>query len=201
MTAPAEPPLVVDPEEPEEVVRRAGLDLADEQVAQAVQDAIRDATSDAESYLGYPLIPLTATDSGLWPPPYDGEWELRQEPVNTIVQVTAELDAQLQPTGLYTVEYLYGRDAREAEYAPIRRWITAAAAYAHPMVRRLADQAAVRRRVKSVSAEGQSVTYDDGPSTADAPTGGVPPQSSMDRWRLAGRRASTRPGWTIPRPY
>ncbi|MFC4018955.1 hypothetical protein ACFOW4_13520 [Micromonospora sp. GCM10011542] len=118
-----------------------------------------------------------------------------------VVQVTAELDAQLQPTGLYTVEYLYGRDAREAEYAPIRRWIVAAAAYAHPVVRRLAKQGGARRRVKSVSAEGQSVSYDNGPATADAPTTGVPPQSSMDRWRLAGRRAYTRPGWAIPRPY
>jgi len=196
VTTPAEPPLVVDMGE---VARRAGLDLEDPNVVQAVTDAIRDATADAEGYLGYPLIPLTAIETGLrhgW----NGSWDLRQEPIVRIVQVTAELDDDLQPTGLYTVEYLYGRDAREPEYGPIRRWITASAAYAHPVVRRLAEQAGARR-VKSVAAEGQSVTYEAAPATADAPTVGVPPMSTMDRWRLRNRRAYTRPGWTDPRPY
>ncbi|WP_165942570.1 hypothetical protein [Micromonospora sp. KC721] len=45
------------------------------------------------------------------------------------------------------------------------------------------------------------MTYEASPATGDAPTVGVPPLSSMDRWRLAGRRVYTRLGWTTPRPY
>ncbi|MCX5070821.1 hypothetical protein OOJ91_33795 [Micromonospora lupini] len=197
MTAPSEPALVVDVGE---VARRAGLAPDDDNVVAAVTDAIRDATADAEAYLGYPLVPLSRTETGL-EPGWDGTWPLGEDPVASIVQVTAELDAHLQPTGLYTVEYLWGRDSREPEYGPIRRWITASAAYAHPSVRLLADAGGQRRRVKSVSAEGQSVSYESSPPTAGAPTAGVPPMSTMDRWRLAGRRVYTRPGWTVPRPY
>ncbi|MBM0201913.1 hypothetical protein JNW90_01420 [Micromonospora sp. STR1s_5] len=196
MTAPVEQPLVVDVAE---VARRAGLNAEDEQITQAVTDAIRDATVDAEGYLGYPLVPLEITETGL-EPGWDGSWVLREEPVASIVQVTAELDGQLQPTGLYSVTYRWGRDAREVEFAPIRRWITASAAYAHPSIRLLADAGGHRRRVKSVSAEGQSVSYESSPPAAGAPTVGVPPMSTMDRWRLAGRRVYTRPGWTVPRP-
>ncbi|WP_431976080.1 hypothetical protein [Micromonospora haikouensis] len=197
MTQPADPPPLVVPVA--EVARRAGLNPDDTAVAQVVEDAIRDATADAEGYLGYPLIPVTTTETGL-APDCSGTWHLQHEPVAAILQVTAELDSQLQPTGLYTVTYTWGRDAREPEYGPIRRWITASAVYAHPEVRRLSEQV-TGRRVKSVSAEGQSVQYEASPATADAPTVGVPPMSTMDTWRLAGRRAYTRPGWTTPVPY
>src|SRR6185437_8739054 len=42
-----------------------------------------------------------------------------------------------------------------------------------------------QRLVRSVSAEGQSVSYESTPSTDKVPTAGVPPMSTVDHWRNA----------------
>lgn len=185
------PPLVVTVAD---VALRAGLDAADPAAAAVVELAIRDATADAESYLGRLVSPQRITEHHLAPGP--SGWPLSVEPVIVIESVTAELDGAGQPTGLYTVTYQAGLDARLPEYGAIRRWIAASAAYAHPAVRRLGGTAG--RTVQSVSAEGQSVSYTAPPDEDRTPTAGVPDMATMDFWRVAGRRAYMRPNPTRP---
>jgi hypothetical protein len=188
-------PLVTQPDLPAlvvtvaDVATRAGLDAADPATAAVVEAAIRDATADAEAYLGRPVTPQRITENHLAPSPHG--WPLSVDPLIVIETVTAELDGAGQPTGLYTVTYQAGLNAVLPEYGPIRRWITASAAFTHPAVRRLVGTAG--RVVQSVSAEGQSVSYAAAPDADRTPTAGVPAMATMDFWRVAGRRAYLRP--------
>ena len=214
MTAPAQPPLVVDVTY---VARRAGLavPVEDDQVAFVLEEAIRDRMVQVETYLGIPITPTRAVDTGRWANP--GGWLLSREPVVEVISAVAETAPVTGGlTGTYTVTYTYGLDAAAGgEYEPIRRWVLAHSA-THPDVRRLvrADPAASTgtKTVVSVSAEGQSVSYKE-----DAPSGGgggaagsggatvvdpsgLPTLASLDRWRRANRRVYQRPtppfaGW------
>lgn len=179
MTSPTLPPLVVPVEK---VARLAGLDHTDENVQYVVEEAIRAATVDVEAYLGRFVVPTEVVETRVvraW-----NGLRLRHSPVRDLVATVAEVDADDTETGLYTVTYVAGIDAAaEAEYAPIRNWVTAAA-QVFPPVRRLVA-AAGKREVRTVSAEGQSVTYENSPKSSDVPTAGVPPLSSVDRWRNA----------------
>lgn len=179
MTQPTEPPLLV---EVEKVARLAGLDPADESAAMVVEEAIRAATDDVYAYLGRFVVPTEMVESGRAPV---GEgWNLCSRDVIEVLTATPEVDGEGAPTGLYTITYLAGLDARSrADLAPIRRWVTAAA-QVHPAVRRLVGSGGGRER-RTVSAEGQSVTYEAPPSSAAVPTAGVPLLSMLDRWRSA----------------
>ncbi|XTZ13925.1 hypothetical protein ACQSSU_20725 [Micromonospora echinospora] len=198
MTAPL-PPLVVSIEH---VARLAGLDPTDEAVQYAVEAAIRSATEHAQTYLGRLVAPTQLTQRGVRP--LAAGWPLEHTPTR-IVSVTAETDADGAESGFFTVVYETGLDAREPQYGAIREWVTAAA-QVHPAVRRL--MAAGGREVRSVSADGQAVSYEPIPGAAGAPTAGVPPLSSMDRWRAADGLAWQRsdrwepvPGDELTWPY
>jgi hypothetical protein len=186
VTEPLPPPLIVAVDH---VAELAGLDPADEAVQFTVEAGIRAATVQAETYLHRPVTPLELTQTGV--PPQPGGWPLQFTP-NRVLSVTEEVDADDYPTGLFTVVYETGLDARGPQYGAIRDWVTAAA-QEHPAVRRLVAVAGLRQ-VRSVSAEGQSVSYEPAPAAAQVPTVGVPPLSTLNYWRSADGMAWTRPG-------
>jgi hypothetical protein len=179
----------------EEVARRLGLPQPlEESDRWQIEQAIKDAQSDLEAYLGRQVTAQTYTQTGMLP--IAGQYKLTHWPVIEIVSTTAETDPDTgAPTGRYTVVYTAGLDAlTDPELEPIRRFVRTHALYS-PLVqgvfRRLAPQAA--QRVSSLGVEGQSVTYTDTyvtdpQATAMGLPGALPSLKSCDRWRLAGRR-------------
>lgn len=193
------------------VARRLGLNLPLATADQwTVEQAIGDAQVDVEAYLGRPITPVQFTETGLRPVP--GGWPLANDPVTAIVSVTAEVDGNSLPTGAYTVVYTAGLDAtNDPALTPILRYVTAAAMNSPELVRMWrTTYPGLARIVKNLSAEGQSVGYEEttpagtpwpppvsrstsaqGPGTF--PAGTLPTLKSLDRWRHAGRRIYQRP--------
>lgn len=178
----------------------------DDDAEETIRAAILDAQGEVEGYLGRPITPMQFVQRGCVPYP-DG-WKLTEPKVISVDTVVAETYEDGTPTGFYTVTYTAGLDARQSMYLPIRRYIEGAV-LDHDEIARLwqvtQGEDATRRR-RSVSVEGQAVTYDyltpggsvqgkQGQATASLGTG-RPSLSSMDRWKLAGRRVFQRPGRT-----
>jgi hypothetical protein len=201
MTLPDPPPLLVTVED---VCDLAGLNSADPDAADKVEKAIRRVTADVVAYLGQPVQPTQYTEHHR-PPAWDREsltwgYDLTYAPLVEVVSAVAEVDQDQDETGLFTVTYIAGIDAAETPYAAIRQYILRASAYADPVVVRLTLAASLPRDVKSVSADGQSVTFADRPQVSKSTSAeGVPAMETMDEWRVRGRTAYTRPGWT-PQP-
>jgi hypothetical protein len=188
-----EPDLCVDPTD---VARKVGLDfdsLTDDQ-QWLIGDAIRDAQSDVEAYLGRAIMPTEYRAEGAVQNPITGKWDLPEQPVITVDTVTAETDTEGRPTGRYTVDYTAGLNARTNQaLRPIRRYV-AAAACLDPTVTRLSDK---MRPVTGVNVDGQGITFGTGgqaTKTGVAKPGDLPDMSSMDRWRVKGRRVFQRQG-------
>lgn len=193
MTTPDSPPLVVHPDD---LARRLRIPLPlDGDVEWDLRQAIADVQADVVAHLGRSITPETRVATGVWASA--GGWHLPDtEPVLSIVTAVPEADAWGHLTGRFTVTYTCGLDARtEAKYAPIRRYVMAWATV-HDAVG--AHVPSSRREITSVSVEGQSVTF--------KPVGGVDPAtipveqrlpqlSSLDRWRIAGRRVFQRRGY------
>lgn len=190
------------------IARRLGLPRplsADDQWT--VEEAITEAQSDVEAYLGRAITPTQYTETGLWKA-FDGSYLLTYWPLVDIVSETAETDPDTaQLLGTWTVVYTAGLDAaNDPLLAPIRRYVVAAAMNS-PSVTDLweAAQPSAGRVVTSVSAEGQSVSYANtspaggqiGPAGSGSP-GALPLLSSLDRWRIAGRRVFQRRGEPYP---
>ncbi|MER7759465.1 hypothetical protein [Streptomyces sp. NPDC097619] len=134
------------------------------------------AQSDVAGYLGRPLVPRPETlrsvqplygyplsDSRAWPAPsYDD--------ITTVLSHTATSD------GRYDVRLLIGLHAAREE--PIVRYVLAHAA---EMIRNKPGTADGGRRVSSVSAEGQSISYDSAPAAGQA--GALPSLESLAGYR------------------
>lgn len=181
---------------PETIAVKAGISLPlSAEDRDTLTEAILDAQADVEGYLGRPVVPITYVETGRYPGA-DG-WDLVEhgdDPVVTVISAIPETDAETtQPTGYYTVTYTAGLDARREEVLrPIRRYITAHAMNS-PEITRLWVTAGGRGQVKTVSAEGQSITFESatlggGGNAGSGNPGALPTLSSLDRWRLAGRR-------------
>lgn len=180
---------------PEEVARRLGLPQPlSEQDRWTVEQALTDAQSDLEAYLGRPVTPQTYTETGLRPY-IAGNYRLKYAPVISMISATAEVDTANRPTGYYTVTYVAGLDGlADPVLGPIRRFTRTHAMYSPEvqlLFRRLRPDAA--RRITSLGLEGQNVGYSDTYAVSDKATemgfpGGLPTLKSCDRWRLAGRR-------------
>lgn len=180
---------------PEEVARRLGLQqpLA-EHDRWLIEQAIGDAQTDLEAYLGRLVTAATYTETGMWP--LNGTYRLTHWPLIAIISTTAETHSETgQPTGYYTVVYTAGLDGvSDPQLAPIRRFVRIHAMYSstvQALYRRLAPAEA--RRIDSLSVEGQGVTYEDtygvdAQASERGLPGALPAFSSCDRWRLAGRR-------------
>lgn len=198
MSTPDEPPLVVSADV---IAERAGVAL-DAATRPVIERAVRDVQDDVEAHLGRVITPVTYTEDGLVRPPPGGDWDLQRYPLVEIVTVTAETDDAGQQTGLFTVTYRAGLDARaDRDLRPILRYVTAHA-LAQPELARLwrADQPDGGRRATSLSVEGQSASYEyltpAGTTAAGRRDtgGGLPTLESLDRWRIAGRRVFQRRG-------
>lgn len=173
---------------------------------------LADAQADVEGYLGRPIVPTLITERRCWPAV--GGWRLAEQPVVSIVAELEEIEAGI-PSGYWTVHYWAGLDTRgDPRLRPVRRVLLAHAATqpaADALWRTVGGGAgAGGKRIKSVSAEGQSVSYDylsaaggfvappgsratGGAAGGPHPVGGPVLWSSIDRWRLAGRRVYQRP--------
>ncbi len=201
--------LVVSPEEL--AVRKLKLPLPlDEETREILAEAILEAQDDVVAYLGRPILPQVVTEQRTWP--VGGAIEpLSHQPVHEILSEVEHLDGLGNPTGYWLITYRGGLDARsDAELRPIRRVVLAQAARSDAAVALwtaqgsgTASDGTGARVVRSVAAEGQSISYDyarpgDAGSTggsADAGIVGGPVRwSAIDSWRLRGRRVFQRSG-------
>lgn len=203
---PDDPRLVVSPEH---LAVRAGIPLpltGDQR--DLLVDALLDAQADVEAYLGQPPVPTLYRQSGVYA--YDGEeWGLSvhgDAAVHRIVTVTPELVDGV-PSGYYTITYTAGLDARsDPALRPVRRYVVAHALNAPDVLRLWQTLTGARGEIRSVSAEGQSISW--GPAThggggdpGSGRPGALPTLSSLDYWRVAGRRVHQAPTRARVWPY
>ncbi|MGW0485753.1 hypothetical protein [Nonomuraea sp. NPDC003214] len=181
----------------EQVAIRAGLSLpVDEGMLPVLAEAIASGYRTAAGYLMRPAKPTEFTQRGVAAGPYG--WLLDQDPVLEIVSAVPEV-VDGYPTGRWTVVYRAGLDPDgDPSYgAALTEYVIAHAAESGP-VQRLA-QAAGARLHKSVSVEGQAVTYESSRASAGSGAGsgsgvaGAPPTlDSLSPWRVVA--VAQRPG-------
>ncbi|MFJ7004145.1 hypothetical protein ACIQWY_29570 [Streptomyces albidoflavus] len=181
---------------PEAVATELGLPLpltADQR--DALMTAILNAQDDVVGYLGQPLVPQLVTRTALTP-----YWRIHEDlaqpdswPVlfDDLVRVVAYRD---RGDGTYDVEFRVGFDG--AANRAVVRYVTAHAAEAERQ--RPGGVGAHERRVSSVSAEGQAVSYE--PSPATGQVGAPPTLESLARWKRRLFQPLNRPA-RAPWPY
>lgn len=199
---------------PDELAARLGLPTPlDTATRTLLADAVLDAQTDVQAYLGRPIVPRITTERRAWPV---HRRHLICRPVLEVFSETEVLGDDGLPTGYWDITYRGGLDARtDAGLRPIRRLVLALAAQQDDAVRLWATtghgasgsvpgMGAVRTR--ALATEGQSVSYDyarpgDGgvPAGTGGSIGGPLRWASIDDWRLRGRRAvsSAGPGGLI----
>ncbi|MEU8540905.1 hypothetical protein AB0C52_13110 [Streptomyces sp. NPDC048717] len=179
---------------PEAVADALGLPLPLTPAQRAVHETeIRNAQADVAAYLNRSLIPAATTIPGVRPRQAGalddvGTWALDLDDI-------AEVDSyRARPDGTYDIDLLVGLHGAREE--AIVRYVVAHAAEA---IRQRPDQSGgVGRRVSSVSAEGQSVSYESGPVTGQA--GALPVLGSLNRLRRLAFQPLRRPSHA-PWPY
>ncbi|NML55175.1 hypothetical protein HHL19_35385 [Streptomyces sp. R302] len=165
---------------PEAVAEHIGipLPLTAEQ-RDALLTAIRNAQADVVGYLGQPIVPTLVTHTGLTP-----RWQ-REEDLDDVETWPVEMDDQAEVSsyrprgdGTYDVDFRVGFDG--AANTAVVRYVTAHAAESE---RQRPGSAAggEGRRVSSVSAEGQAISYEPAPAAGQA--GALPALTSLARWR------------------
>lgn len=190
---PEDPGLLVSPEK---LAVKAGIPLQlTEDQREVITDAILDAQADVEAYLGRAIFPTIGVEHSCWPWPQG--WQIKgnaDEPLIRVLAAEAEY-ADGQPTGYFTVTYLYGLDpAADRALRPIIRFVTAHAMNSAPFTDLWKKVTKAKGEIRSVSAEGQSVSWSPaslgggGGKAGDGSPGSLPTLTSLDRWRLAGRR-------------
>jgi hypothetical protein len=156
----------------------------------ALENAILKAQADVVAYLKCPLIPQSLTLRAVtphWPDNLDdpASWPLPDQDDRVTVAAYRPLG-----DGTYDVDLLVGLDGAAEE--AIVRYVTAHAAESERQ--RPGGVGSSGRRISSVSAEGQSISYDSTPTTG---TAGAPPALAS----LAGlRRVLYQPLNRPPRP-
>lgn len=178
MSVPAEPQLLVTVET---VAGYLGMDATalTEVQQQTIEDAILDAQGDVAEYLNRPLFPTrvvlpgVSPSSGYYPVTDWRAWlHVTREYEDDITVVTAVLEAD----GTYTLTFDVGIDA--STIRAIVRYVREAAIES---ARQRTEVLGERRRVRTYSAEGQSVTFD-AASTQPATPGAAPTLQSLDGW-------------------
>lgn len=182
----------------EDVARRLGLPQPlQESDRWLIEQALTDAQSDLQAYLGRPVYKDTYTQEHLLR--FHDGFHLLHFPVHRIISQTEETVGG-QPVWQWTVVYEAGLDGEnDPELEPIRRFVRTHAIYSPELQalyrRLLPDQA---RRVASLGVEGQSVTYSDTYATDQRASemglvGALPSLQSCDRWKIAGRMVHQAP--------
>lgn len=188
--------LLVDPAD---VARRLHLDpaaLTAEQRARIV-DAIEDAQADLEAELNRPLVPTVEIREGVWPVMYPVGGTLDRATYPALADIYDDvkiLEATANADGTFNLTLQIGLNA--AEEAPILRYVRAHAVESL----RLDPQSGMGQlAVTSVSAEGQSISYEKR-STQEGAVGSLPSLRSLRRYkRLSVYQAPSRA--TAPWPY
>lgn len=190
---------------PEALAVRLGVPLPlDDEQREQLAGAVLDAQADVEGYLGRPILPTIVRERRSWPGPWEAKtgWFIRS------LNEAEVLDGNGQPTGYWDWTYLAGLNARDDQLLrPIRRLLLAHAAMQDDAVRLWSSvgsgssgDGTGAKRVKSLSTEGQSVSYEygrpgsgsGGGSSGSETVGGPVKWSSIDAWRINGRRVYQR---------
>ncbi|MFM9647754.1 hypothetical protein ACKI1S_16600 [Streptomyces galilaeus] len=142
----------------------------------ALMTAIRKAQSDVEGYLGRSLVPRVVTRTAVtpyWRPSEDlTDPEAWPFETDDVWRVSAYRD---RGDGTYDVDLLVGLDGAAED--PVVRYVTAHAAESER--NRPGGVGAQGRRVSSVSAEGQSISYESAPTAGQA--GALPTIDTLSR--------------------
>jgi hypothetical protein len=192
---PDDPALVVSAEAVA-VKAKMGLPLSPDQ-RQTITEAILDAQSDVVAYLGRAITPELRTEYQRWA--WSGaEWNLVALGDDDLIRVVSAVPETDPVTGIpsdyFTVTYLAGLEGRTApDLRPIRRYVALAAMNAPEFVTMWRTATKAKGVVKSLSAEGQSVSFETptlggGGQAGSGMPGALPTIASLDRWRVAGRR-------------
>lgn len=185
-----------------EVARLVGLDpdaLTDAQET-SILDAILDMQGVVQASLNRDsLFPVRATVASQYPDTTYSltAWQAWPTVLDSVDDVFAVVSSTLEADGTYTVVVDVGIDARVI--LPIRRWVVRAAA---EQLRGDPDSGIGTRQVSSLSAEGQSVSFEK-PSDAAGAAGNVPPVASLKRWRRIPayvRETPSTPTWPYGGP-
>ncbi|MGL5816655.1 MAG: hypothetical protein ACRCYR_03760 [Phycicoccus sp.] len=167
------------------------LGIADPSAAQEarIEEELLAAHADIEDYLNRPLIPVVVTRAGMWKDPRYDEMDWRAWPwaVDDYDDDVVVLDATVSSDGSWTVELRIGFDGPGTP--GVARYVKS-----HVREALTADPefTAVGRKVRSVSAEGQSISYDTG-SGAHGAAGSTGSLESLRRHRrYSAHRAPSR---------
>lgn len=187
----SEPQLLADPAR---IGRKLGIrgPLSADQ-RETIVDAIEDAQEAVEGHLNRAIFPVVETRHGVRPKPGHAltSWEawFHLDFADVIEVRSAVPDAE----GTYTLTVAVGLDA-EAIPA-IKRYVRA---HATEDVR-LNDASGIgKRRKTSLSAEGQSISFESG-SASKGSAGALPELSSLDQWIRRSAYQANRPA-TAPWP-
>lgn len=189
---------------PEDIAVRLGiaLPITAEQRYQ-LSLAILDAQEEVAGRLSRAILPQIITERRPWSAARGLEYLAEQPVWDLLTEVEESVDGV--PTGYWVTTYIGGMNVRaDARLRPILRVLRALAMnhdLALALWKTVGAGAAIdgtgARVVKSVSAEGQSISYDTvrpgGAVTGDAALVGAPiPWSTIDRWNLTGKKVFQR---------
>ncbi|MFG2986254.1 hypothetical protein ACGFYQ_34220 [Streptomyces sp. NPDC048258] len=180
---------------PESVADELGvpLPLTGEQRA-ALERAVRKAQADVAGYLGRPLVPRYVVLRSATPRWTDGLDDPECWPLAPQDEIAEVIGYRPLGDGTYDVDFHIGLNGSAEE--PIVRYVTAHAAEAERQ--RPGGVGGENRRVTSVSAEGQSVSYDAAPAAGQA--GSLPSIDTLSGLRRLLYRPLGRPQ-RAPWPY
>jgi hypothetical protein len=197
----------------EAVAKKIGLTLpvTDDAIEERIITALDEAADDVRTYLNRPIAPteetLVAAPPIITYPPEDWRaWPILADYFDHVEVVSSALRGD----GYYDLVVNVGLDVEnDPDLSPIRRYIVAHALNSADLSRLWREtNPDLARTVKSVSAEGQSISYSvetpsgaaPGKSGSGAP-GALPTLASLDRWRRRGvfqRRGQPYPTGGLP---
>lgn len=187
---------------PETLAVRADMALPlSDALREVITDTILAAQADVVAYLGQPIVPTVFTQRGCVP--YGSGWDLTAHDDTDVIAVLDAVPETVAGTGTltgrFTVVYVAGLDARtDPALTPIARYVAAHALNSPEFVRAW-ERAGGEGTVRTVAAEGQSITYEaatlgaTGGRPGDGGPGSLPTLGSLDTWRVAGRRVHQAP--------
>ncbi|MFG2141835.1 hypothetical protein [Streptomyces sp. NPDC048650] len=158
----------------------------------AYEEEIRNAQADVAAYLNRPLVPTATTLRAVTPYWTDALDDIDAWPA-LLDDIAEVITYRANPDGTYDVDLLVGLNGAQEE--TVVRYVVAHAAES---VRQRPDQRGPGRRVSSVSAEGQSISYESAPTTGQA--GALPTINSLNRLRRLVFQPLSRPP-RAPWPY
>ncbi|MEU9925152.1 hypothetical protein AB0H51_28355 [Streptomyces griseoluteus] len=165
---------------PEQLADELGVPLPLTPVQrEAFRDKLSKAQADVAGYLKRPLVPTPKTLRGVTPMPFEPLEKARAWPVPDVDDIVTVVSYTQDPDGTYTVRLRIGLDAAAED--PIVSYILVHAAERIRNSPGAEATASGGRRVTSVSAEGQSISYETAPAAGQA--GALPTLDSLGDYR------------------